>query len=384
MLINHFTFVRLPLLVTLLSLVATQNLYADKKSNPMGYQVHNLVSNIQGKAGQTDQDLVNAWGIAFNPDGFVWVNDGGTGKSTLYDGEGAKQGLVVTIPGPASGSKPTGIVYFGGNSDFIVKTNPGDPNEKGAPSRFIFASENGSVAAWAPTVGTQPPPSKTAFEMYHSTTGAIYKGLTLSADGERYLLYATDFHNAKIDVFDGKFQPVSLDAKAFKDSEIPSGFAPFGIQAINGVIFVTYAKQDENQEDDVAGPGLGYVDAYDASGHLLLRVAAGGKLNAPWGVAMSTAFGRFSNRLLVGNFGDGSIIAYNLNHYFHNQGTKLRQTDGSPIKIDGLWGISFGNGLKKQATDALFFAAGPNGEADGLYGKIEVVPGNFKDNEGDD
>jgi uncharacterized protein (TIGR03118 family) len=216
----------------------------------------------------------------------------------------------------------------------------------------------------------------------NAAEGAIYKGLALSADGDRYLLYATDFHNAKVDVFDGNFLPVSLDADAFIDTTIPSGFAPFGIQAINGVIFVTYAKQDDDQEDDVAGPGLGYVNAYDASGHLLQRVAERGKLNAPWGLALAPAnFGKFSNHLLVGNFGDGAIIAYDLNKHLPHPGTRLRQTDGSPIHIDGLWGISFGNGLEKQDTNALFFTAGPNDEANGLYGRIEAVAGHSNDND---
>jgi uncharacterized protein (TIGR03118 family) len=366
MLNNRFSNIRLSLLITLLSLVATPVLYADQHSDQMGYQVRNLVSNIQGKADHTDTDLVNAWGIAFNPDGVVWVNDGGTGKATLYNGDGVKQGLVVTIPGPADGSKPTGIVFFGGSKDFKINDNP---------SRFIFATETGRIAGWAP-VPQSPPPTTATEVVNNSVEDAIYKGLALSADGNRYLLYATDFHNAKVDVFDGTFKPVTLDAKAFKDPQIPSGFAPFGIQAINGVIFVTYAKQDANQEDDVAGAGLGYVNAYDASGHLLQRVAGGGKLNAPWGVALAPAnFGQLSNRLLVGNFGDGSVIAYSLDQHRHNPGTRLRQTDGSPVHIDGLWGISFGNGLQKQATNALFFAAGPNGEADGLYGKIESVSG---------
>jgi len=378
---NRFNNISLSILVTFLSLVPTQILYADKHSHTMGYQVHNLVSNIQGKADFTDPDLVNAWGVAFNPDGVVWVNDGGTGKSTLYDGDGIKQPppplppLVVTIPGPADGAKPTGIVYFGGSKDFKIDGNP---------SRFIFATETGRIAGWAP-VPQSPPPTTATGMVDNSATGAIYKGLALSADGNRYLLYATDFHNAKVDVFDGAFKSVPLASGAFKDPKIPSGFAPFGIQAINGVIFVTYAKQDEDKEDDVAGRGLGYINAFDASGHLLHRVAGGGKLNAPWGVAMAPAnFGEFSNRLLVGNFGDGSVIAYSPNRHRHNPGTRLRQANGSLLQIDGLWGISFGNGLQKQATNALFFAAGPNGEADGLYGRIEAVSSQQPDDNAND
>ena len=335
MLNNRFSNISLSLLVTLLCLMSTQILYADQNSNQEGYQIHKLVSDMSGVADQTDPDLVNAWGIAFNPDGFVWVNDGGTGKSTLYDGEGIKQGLVVTIPGPSNSdpSKPTGIVFFGGNNggkdNFKINDNP---------SRFIFATEDGTISGWAPA--SQQPPPTTAIEMFKNV-GAIYKGLTLSADGDRYLLYATDFHNAKVDVFGDDFKLLDppLAPEAFKDPKIPSGFAPFGIQAINGVIFVTYAKQDDNQEDDVPGPGRGYVNAFDTSGHLLQRIAVRGKLNAPWGLTLAPAnFGKFSNHLLVGNFGDGTIIAYDLNKHLQDHGTKLRQTNGHPIIYRRLMG----------------------------------------------
>ena len=368
MLNNRFSTISLSLLITLLSLLSTQVLYADQEV----YQVRKLVSNVLNEADNLDADLINAWGIAFNPDGVVWVNDGGTGKSTLYNGKGEKQGLVVTIPGPANGdpSKPTGIVFFGGSKDFKINGNP---------SRFIFATEDGTIAGWAPVPGS-PPPTTAVEKVNNSAKGAIYKGLALSADGDRYLLYATDFHNAKVNVFDGEFKPVSLGASAFKDPNILPGFAPFGIQAINGVIFVTYAKQDDDKEDDVTGRGLGYVNAYDTRGSLLHRIAKGGKLNAPWGLAQAPAnFGKFSNHLLVGNFGDGTVVAYDLNKHLQDrgllqdQGVKLRQIDGSIIRIPGLWGLSFGNGLQKQPTNALFFTAGPNEEADGLYGKIEVI-----------
>ena len=358
---NRLSNISLSLLVILVSLMSSQALHADQNSQHNGYNVHNLVSDRPSGADHQDTDLVNAWGIAFNPDGVVWVNDNGTGKSTLYDGKGVKQNLVVTIPSPS----PTGLVFFGGSRDFLVTGSK-------VPSRFIFATEDGTIASWAPILGN------TAVEMVSkdSSKGAVYKGLALTADGQRYLLYATDFHNARVDVFDGKFQPVSLSANAFKDPQIPAGFAPFGIQAINGVIFVTYAKQDEAAHDDVAGPGLGFVNAYDANGVLIQRVAVRGNLNSPWGLALAPAnFGEFSNHLLVGNFGDGSIIAYDLDKQAHD-GKKLRQTDGKPIIIDGLWGISFGNGLNNLDTNAMFFTAGPNDEQNGLFGRIEAVSDN--------
>jgi uncharacterized protein (TIGR03118 family) len=325
------------------------------------YQQRNLVSDGFVTADHTDPNLVNAWGITFNPNGVVWVADNGTGKSTLYDGNGVPQPLVVTIPG----GKPTGIVFNGSPDDFQVpKNNPKNPSKN--PSIFIFASEAGTISAWAPGMTT------TVTVVDNSGSGAIYKGLALAGDGTGHFLYATDFHNGKIDVFDSTFKPVtSLPPGAFTDTDPElQGFAPFGIQNLNGDIYVTYAKQDAAQEDDVAGQGLGFVNVFDAQGNLIRRVASGGALNAPWGLAIAPAgFGKFSNRLLVGNFGDGRITAYDLATGLSLG--QLRGKDGKLLEIDGLWGLSFGNGVQSQPTDVLFFTAGPNGEANGLYGKIE-------------
>jgi len=211
----------------------------------------------------------------------------------------------------------------------------------------------------------------------NSSSEAIYKGVALAANGEGRFLLATDFHNARIDVFDKNFQPVTLSG-SFEDPEIPDGFAPFGIQNLNGNIYVTYAKQDEDAEDDVAGAGLGYLNVFDANGNLIRRVASGGALNAPWGVAIAPAdFGVFSNRLLIGNFGDGLINAYDLaTGEFLGQ---LNDGNGNPISIDGLWGIAFGNGVQGQPTNVLFFAAGPNDESGGIYGRIEAVTGGSRE-----
>jgi uncharacterized protein (TIGR03118 family) len=243
------------------------------------------------------------------------------------------------------------------------------------PSRFLFATEDGVIAAWAPAVdGTH------AIKVVDNsaTSGAIYKGLALSGGGSGQLLYATDFHNARVDVFDATFQPVTLAAGAFSDAAIPAGFAPFGIQAINGDIYVTYAKQDADQEDDVSGPGLGYVDVFDPNGVLLHRVASRGALNAPWGIALAPAgFGNLSGALLVGNFGDGTINAFDP-VVGHPLGA-LRGADHKSLKIDGLWGIAFGNGLAHQPVNTLFFAAGPDDEAHGLYGRIDSTGGGGAD-----
>jgi uncharacterized protein (TIGR03118 family) len=329
------------------------------------YQQRNLVSDGFVPAEHTDPHLVNPWGIAFNPNGFVWVADNGTGVSTLYDGDGILQSPIVAIPVPPGGSgpgNPTGIV-FNGSGDFVV--SQGDLS---GPSRFIFASENGTIAAWVPNVDF----TNALLVVDRSAAGAIYKGLALAATGTGNFLYATDFHNSRIDVFDKAFQPATL-AGSFQDPDLPDGFGPFGIRNINGDLYVTYAKQDEDKEDDVQGKGLGVVDVFDANGQLIRRFATGGRLNAPWGLALAPAdFGKFSNRLLIGNFGDGAINAYDLaTGQFRGV---LRNTDGQKLTNEGLWGISFGNGLFNQPTSVLFFAAGPGDEAHGLYGRIEPAP----------
>jgi uncharacterized protein (TIGR03118 family) len=334
-----------------------------KKGDDTFYQQRNLVADQKGAAENVDPNLQNAWGIAFNPFGVVWVNDNRTGKSTLYDGDGHPQALVVTIPGAAPGAmgNPTGIVFYGGPG-FIVR--------KGmlmGASRFIFASEDGGIAGWSP--GVDP----TNAIRVVSNMGAIYKGLAVSAGGTGPLLYATDFHNNKVDVYDTNFALIHLPGKPFHDPHLPKGYAPFGIQAINGDIYVTYAKQDADRVDDVKGAGFGFVSVFGPNGQFVRRLISEGALNAPWGLALAPAnFGQFGSRLLVGNFGDGAINAYDL-----KSGKfvgRLRGRDHKPITIDGLWGLAFGNGLQNQPVDTLFFTAGPDDEQHGLYGRLDVPP----------
>ena len=339
------------------------------------YQQHNLVSDGFVPAEHTDPHLVNGWGVAFNPFGPVWVADNGTGVSTLYDGAGKLVSLVVQIPSPGNangGGNPTGIV-FNGSGGFIVSRGG-----VSGPSRFIFATEDGVIAGWAPNL--EVPISTHAVRAVDNSvaTGAVYKGLALSAGGVGSLLYAADFHNAKIDVFDSAFKPVTLPIGAFTDPTIPMGFAPFGIQAIGGDIYVAYAKQNAAKHDDVAGKGFGFVNVFDPNGHLIRRVASRGKLNAPWGMTLAPAgFGKFSNRLLIGNFGDGRINAYDLaTGQFVG---RLKASDRRPIQIDGLWGITFGNGFVNAPVNTLFFAAGPGEEQHGLYGRLDVEPGDEHD-----
>jgi len=353
----------------LLCLAALTSSYAhdggrdhDRGERPRAYAVTPLVSDGVVATPFTDPNLKNAWGVAFNPNGFVWVVDNATGKSTLYDGHGMPQTLIVTIPGAGGQQgKPTGIVFSSSN-DFVVTKNG-----LSGPARFIFATENGTISGWAPNVEL----TNAQLTVDNSAQHSIYKGLALAATGEGNFLYATDFHNGRIDVFDAAFHPVHW-AGAFVDHKVPKGYAPFGIQNLQGDLYVTYAKQDEDAEDDVAGPGFGLVDVFDAQGHLLRRIATGGRLNAPWGLALAPAdFGRFSNTLLVGNFGDGRISAYDVRTGdFLGQ---LRKANGHRVEIEGLWGLAFGNGIQHQPTGTLFFAAGPNDEVNGVYGRIDPV-----------
>jgi uncharacterized protein (TIGR03118 family) len=331
------------------------------------YKQHNLVSDGAVPADLVDPTLVNAWGLVASATSPWWVSDNGTDRSTLYNGNtGAKLGLTVTIPGGA----PTGVVFNGGAS-FVVASGAAS-----GAARFIFASEAGMITGWNPGV---PAAGSTQAQVAvdNSPSGAIYKGLaiaTTSSGADR--LYATNFHAGTVDVFDAQFHPV---AAAFSDPDLPAGYAPFGIRALRGVIYVTYALQDDEKEDDVAGVGHGFVDAFDLDGNLLHRVASMGRLNSPWGLAMAPAdsFGKFGGDLLVGNFGDGGINAFDPNTILGDgqlqpQG-QLHGAGGQPIAIDGLWAIDFGNGAAAGPKHVLFFTAGPLGEQHGLFGTLTAA-----------
>jgi uncharacterized protein (TIGR03118 family) len=349
------------------SLVPAAGFAENSCKQPNAYAQRNLVSDRAGMAEHVDPNLVNAWGIAFNPFGLVWVSDNKTGVSTLYDGNGVPNSLVVSIPsapGDTGLGKPTGIIFNGSNQ--FVMTRDGVTGN----AIFIFATENGTIAGWFPAIDF----THAITVADNSRSEAIYKGLAFSGDGTRLLLYATDFHNGKIDVFDNTFTQVSLPG-SFEDPFLPRGFAPFGIQNINGNLYVTYAKQDADREDDVAGKGLGYVNIFDTNGRLVRRLASRSKLNAPWGLALAPAsFGKFGGKLLVGNFGDGIINVYDPQNG-HCEG-RLERPDGKPLKIDGLWGLSFGNGTLNQPVETLFFTAGPDDETHGLYGRLDAMPVN--------
>jgi uncharacterized protein (TIGR03118 family) len=336
------------------------------------YAQHNILSDIPGLADHTDSNLVNAWGLVSGPTTPWWIADNGTGKSTLYNVATDAIPAVFTVPG-AGGAQgnPTGIVFNGGTG-FVVNNGVGSPSA----ARFIFASEDGTISAFkgAPIVTVVPNPQATAH-------GAIYKGLAIDSATAGQLLYATDFHNGKVDVFDTSFHLVTLSGN-FTDPNLPAGFAPFGIQNISGTLYVTYALQDEDAEDDVAGPGNGFVDAYDLNGNMIQRAASAGELNSPWGLALAPEdFGRFSGDLLVGNFGDGRIYAFDpttltSDGEFEAVGL-LHSAAGGPIQIDGLWALQFGHGTNAVGanglTTTLFFTAGPSDEDHGLFGSIVLT-----------
>jgi uncharacterized protein (TIGR03118 family) len=333
---------------------------ATAAASSIGYSQSNLVSDIPGLASFTDPNLVNPWGISFSPTTPFWIADNGTGVATLYTGVGSPQSLIVTVP-PAPGSPagtistPTGTVF---NSTAAGGSFGGD--------RFLFATEDGTISGWQPSLGTSA-----AVRVDSSASGAVYKGLAIGTNR----IYATDFANGNVDVFDTNYVRVSL-AGAFIDPTLPSGYSPFGIENIGGSIYVTYAKTPLAGNDQVPGPGQGFVDKYDANGILQQRLILGvpgnptDPLNAPWGMALAPAsFGDLSNMLLVGNFGDGRINAFDpVTGAFISS---LNNSSGTPITIDGLWALSFGNTGPGFSASTLYFTAGLNNEMDGLFGSLQ-------------
>jgi uncharacterized protein (TIGR03118 family) len=341
-----------------------------------------LVANgAGGTAAHVDTNLVNPWGVsipAAPSTAPAWVANNGSQTSTLYDGNGVPQPaatpLIVNLAAGAGGAAfdPTGIVANSSSTDFVVSAVG-----KSGSSAFIFDGSGGMIAGWSPSVDATH-----AVTMYADAGGAVYKGLAIAANNGALFLYATDFHNNKIDVFDTNFakQTTSPTVFTFVDPAIPAGYAPFGIQAVPGSgvsgatqIFVTYAQQVAPANvNNANGAGLGFVDIYDTNGKLIKQLIASGALNAPWGIALAPAdFGTFSGALLVGNFGDGKINAYDA-----AAGTPLgmlADTSSGAAAAPGLLGIAFGNDADSQPHNALFFAAGPNGGADGIYGRIDLT-----------
>ncbi len=315
------------------------------------YQLTNLVSNVKGQARNTDPLLVNAWGVAYSPTGPFWISDEGSGWSTLYNENGVKQGLEVLIPS-ASGAgpgSPTGIV-FNGSGEFAVQ---------GWSAFFIFATLDGTISGWAP----QSNPNDAIIAVNNSSSGAIYTGLAITNNPSGNVLFAADNWNNKVDMYDGNFNLLG----SFTDPTVPAGFAPFGIQDIDGLVFVSFAAS--------SGAAGGYIDIFSESGAFLKRLTQGAPLNQPWGFAAAPKnFGPLSNTLLIGNNinGNSTINAFNA---LTGQFVGTVSDSNGPIKIDQLWGITFGGGtVNNGVKNALYFTAGPNNNLAGTFGVISLAP----------
>ena len=330
------------------------------------YFQRNLVSDIAGMAEKTDTNLVNPWGIATSASSPFWVSDNHAGVSTLYDGNGTASALIVTIPPPSGGTPPaapTGVVF---NSSTNFQVSPG------AAARFIFATEDGTIVGWNSG-------SSGIIKVDNSASSAIYKGLGIGASSGSNYLYAANFFAGTVDVFDQNYTQVTLPGN-FLDPNLPAGFAPFNVQNIGGQLYVTYAKQDADKHDDVPGAGNGYVNIFDTSGNLVRRLISNGALNSPWGLAIApTNFGPFAGALLVGNFGNGHINAFD--PATGSQLGTLQDPQGNPIAIQGLWGLIVGNGGSGGDTRTIYFAAGIAGtgsiEDHGLLGSISALSPTF-------
>ncbi|MGA3008455.1 MAG: TIGR03118 family protein, partial [Opitutaceae bacterium] len=344
-----------------LGLTARLAMADDHRDHHSLYLQTNLVSDIPGAAAVTDPNLVNPWGLSRSATSPWWVADNGSGLSTLYNGAGAIQALVVTLPnapGATGPSGPTGTVFNGVATDFLVAP--------GKPAHFIFDSENGIISAW----NSGP---AAAIVVDNSAT-AVYKGMTLAQNNGVTLLYTADFETGKVDVFDTNFAPVDLGAGAFQDERLPANYTPFNVQSIGSSIYVTFAERQGNSiinEQD--GTGLGRVDVFSPAGVLQMRLRHGPWFNAPWGVVLAPAnFGEASNRILVGNFGSGLIAMFDpANGEFRGF---LRGTTGFPLAIDRLWALAFGNGASAGPATTLFFSAGIFDENHGLFGTITPLP----------
>ena len=349
----------------LFALTASHSLEAND-----AYLVRNLVSDIPDLADHTDPNLLGAWGISQSPSSPFWVSDAGSGFTTLYSTNGTPVALVPAIaPSKASGASapgsPTGTVWNLSNGGFEIAAGKATP--------FLFATFDGTIQGWSPAVDT----AHAKIMVDNSASGAEYFGLTMATDplSSNTYLYAANFHAGTIDVFDSNFNRLELPGN-FRDPSIPSTYAPFNVQALGGNIYVAFALQNGNQSFSVTGPGLGYVDVFAPNGVLMQQLIAKGPLNAPWGLAIAPAgFGDFAGDLLVGNFGDGTINAFN-----PKTGAfvaKLNDTIGAPITIPNLWALQPGNGASGGEKAAVYFSAGipgPDNGNHGLFGRFHAGP----------
>jgi uncharacterized protein (TIGR03118 family) len=369
------------------------------------YQQTNLVSNVPvtPAASVTDPNLLNAWGLVHGPTTPWWISNNAGGTSTLYNtsglnpanpatqtpppvlapvtivalnAPGGTPGNGVKIPNapsqPAPGS-PTAVMYNGSTTDFLLAP--------GKPAVFIFATLDGTIQGWNSSVNA----TTAVIEVDHSqipnkNDGAIYTGATIAEIGGSEYILAANFRSGQIDVFDSNFKPVSIPEEAFHEDEIPRGFAPFNVQGIGPNIYVTFAQQNSAKNFPVAGTGLGFVVVFDGHGKNIAHLEHGDWFNAPWGVVQAPAdFGEFSHALLVGNFLGGAIAAFNprTGRFMGN----VLNADGSPVNIDGLWALGFGNGGSSGPGSTLFFTAGPNNGTNGLFGTLTPVTAELQEND---
>jgi len=367
------------------------------------YTQTNLVSNTSGVAPVTDPQLINPWGLSRSSSSPWWISDNGTGLSTLYNGPGAKQALVVTIPPADPNNKntplgtPTGTIANGSPTDFLLAP--------GKPSLFLFSTIDGTIAGWNPTVALAvgaAPPSTHAVTVVKTSDGSSYTGLTSAFIGGQRFLYAANFTKGRVDVYDNAFHLVDLSKQRFNedsadrderhsaensfvDEKLPRSYVPFNVQAIGNEIVVTYVLHEDGSRFETDGPGLGFVDIYTSTGQLLQRFEHGDWLNAPWGVALAPLdFGRFSHDLLIGQFAGGGdtqssgfIAAYDLaTGKFDGL---LQDASGKPLAINGIWALSPGNLTPANNDPAaapaaeMYFTAGPNHGSGGLFGYLTAV-----------
>jgi uncharacterized protein (TIGR03118 family) len=360
------------------------------------YVQTNLDANTAGVAEATDSQLVNSWGLTRSSGSTWWVSDNLKGVSTLYNGPGQKQSLVVTIaPADPNNKKtpigsPTGAVSNGSTTNFLL-----DPKD---PALFMFATLDGTIAAWNPNVAIATgakAPSTHAVTVVRTSDGSSFTGLTVGSIDSKPYLYAANFTKGRVDVYDNAFHRVSLRRndddrgygnEPFVDEELPRGFVPFNVQAIGTNIVVTYVLHQEGSPFETDGPGLGYVDIYSSTGKLVRRLEHGNFLNAPWGVALAPLdFGRFSHDLLVGQFAGGGttessgyVVAYDLaTGKFDGL---LQDSSGKPLSINGIWSLSPANVSPSSADPdeapaaEIYFTAGPNQASGGLFGYLNAVP----------
>jgi len=333
-----------------LSLLVVGTASTPAMANSVEFAVVSLASDQLGGGKVLDSNLVNAWGITATPTSPFWIADNGTGTSVLYNGAGDKLALTVTIPGDGS---VTGVAFSGVSGSFNNDL-------------FLFDSEDGTVSGWRGALGT------TAEVLQTGIPDNVYKGIATADIGGDEYAYLANFRNGTIDVLKGNPGAPNLTGN-FTDPNLPSGYAPFDVQNLDGTLYVTYAVQDGAKHDDVSGLGNGIVDKFDLQGNFVERVVTGGALNSPWGLALApVGFGDMGGDLLVGNFGDGLIHAYD-----PVTGALLETVEnshGNPLAIDGLWGLRFGNGANSGKTTTLYFTAGPDGESHGQFGELVPTP----------